>query len=159
MSSHKIEVQRIAAKAVIANANNEVLLLREANSYAEGTNIGKYLLPGGRIEIGEKFFDGLKREIAEETGLEVIVGEPLFVSEWFPVIKAVPHQIVAIFFACKASTTTVTLSQEHDHYLWIHPNDIQNYELTSSDRQAIQKWISCPGISLMSNGALKEVTL
>ncbi len=54
----KIDVQCIAAKAVIANEKNEVLVLREAKSYGQGTNIGKYLLPGGRIEIGERYLMG-----------------------------------------------------------------------------------------------------
>src|SRR5580692_8964493 len=34
----KAEIQRIAGKALIINAKNEVLMLREANTYAEGTN-------------------------------------------------------------------------------------------------------------------------
>lgn len=136
----KIHVQRIAAKALILNEKNEVLALREAKSYEDGTNIGRYLLPGGRIEIGEPYFDGLKREIREETGLEITIVKPILVSEWFPVIKGVPHQIIGVFFLCKPLTSTITLSSEHDHHVWINPNQLIDYAMLDSDLQAIKTY-------------------
>jgi len=44
--------------------NNEILLVKKAR----GAYIGKYDLPGGSIEHGEKPIDTLKRELLEETG-------------------------------------------------------------------------------------------
>lgn len=73
-------VLRVAAKGVIVN-KGRVLILREAETYIEGTNIGKYGLPGGRIELGESFMDGLHRETKEETGLEVIPKHPVYLGE------------------------------------------------------------------------------
>lgn len=139
---NKINVQRIAAKAVIVNEKNEVLIVREANTYQEGTNAGRYLLPGGRIEIGEHYFDGLKREVLEETGLEIAIKEPLFVSEWFPVIKGVKNQIIGIFFACKPLTSSITLSLEHDLYVWVEQTRLADYDMPDSDRQALSIWQS-----------------
>ncbi len=137
-----IQVQRIAAKAIIINDTNEVLLLREAKTNVDGTNAGKYLLPGGRIEMGEKIFDALQREVREETGLSVAVGEPVFVSEWFPVIRGVPNQIVGIFFACKPLTLEIILSAEHDHFVWADPLDLAGYAMADNERQAIQALIN-----------------
>src|SRR5689334_4154851 len=105
--------QRIACKAVIAY-RSRVLIIREAATYADGTNIGKYHLPGGRIEPGEPFLSGLEREVFEETGLRVVVGQPFFVGEWFPIIRGEQNQIVAIFFTCRAVSDKITLSEEHD---------------------------------------------
>lgn len=141
---NKISVQRIATKAIIANEKNEILLVREAR-YDEGTNAGKYMLPGGRIEIGEPYLDGLKREVREETGLDVVVGAPVFVGEWFPVIKGVPIQIVAIFFACRALSTQVVLSAEHDAYVWVNPGQLGAYNMTPADLQALQAWGAMTG--------------
>ncbi|MBX9831309.1 NUDIX domain-containing protein [Candidatus Babeliales bacterium] len=134
---NKISVQRIATKAIIANEKNEILLVREAR-YDEGTNAGKHMLPGGRIEIGEPYLDGLKREVREETGLEVAVGAPVFVGEWFPVIKGVPTQIVAVFFACRALSSHVVLSAEHDQFMWVNPGQLGAYNMAPADVQAIQ---------------------
>lgn len=139
-----IQVQRIAAKAIIVNDKNEVLLLREAKTNVDGTNVGKYLLPGGRIEMGERILDALQREVSEETGLAVVIGEPVFVSEWFPVIRGVPNQIVGIFFACKPLTTEISLSVEHDHFVWGNPLDLADYAMADNERQAIQTLMKSP---------------
>lgn len=48
-------VQRIAMKAVIVNKEGKVLVLREAATYGDGTQRGRYHMPGGRIEAGENF--------------------------------------------------------------------------------------------------------
>ena len=113
-------IQRVATKALIVN-DGQVLILREANTYEEGTNIGRYGLPGGRVKPGEAWEDALKREVREETGLDIEIGQPLYVGEWRPIIEGVPHQIVAIFFRCKALGTDVRLSDEHDDYQWADP--------------------------------------
>ncbi len=134
--------QRVAAKALIVNDEGKVLILREANTYEEGTNIGRYGLPGGRTEPGEKFFDGLAREVKEETGLEVKPLKPLYVGEWFPVIKDVLHHITAIFFACKAMGTALALSEEHDHFEWIDPERYADYDMMDPDDKVIQAWIA-----------------
>ncbi|QQR52963.1 NUDIX hydrolase [bacterium] len=85
--------QRIAAKALITNGH-QILLLREAATDIEATQIGNYQVPGGRIEPGESFFDGLKREVKEETGLNVTVGQPAFVCEWFPLSAVRPTTLL-----------------------------------------------------------------
>ena len=107
--------QRIACKAVI-RYRSKVLILREAATYQDGTNTGRYHVPGGRLEPGEAFADGLAREVREETGLSITIGKPVYVGEWRPVIHGEPNQIVAIFFACTARTNKVRLSEEHDAF-------------------------------------------
>jgi 8-oxo-dGTP diphosphatase len=138
MADNQTIVQRIAFKAVITNDKNEVLLLREASTYEEGTNIGKYHLPGGRLEPGEAWQDGLKREVAEESGLEVEIIKPLFVGEWRPVIKGVQNQIVALFMVCKATqTSSVKLSEEHDDYKWVGADAWHNLNVMSPEDEVL----------------------
>ncbi|HEX9153244.1 MAG TPA: NUDIX hydrolase, partial [Candidatus Saccharimonadales bacterium] len=84
-------VLRVAAKGLIVNEEGKVLIVREAVTYGDGTQIGRYGLPGGRIDIGEMYLEGLKRECMEEVGLEVEPLYPLFVGEWHPNIKGTPH--------------------------------------------------------------------
>ena len=43
-------ILKVAAKAVIMNAEGKILIVREADTYEEGTKIGKWGLPGGRID-------------------------------------------------------------------------------------------------------------
>ena len=58
----------IFAGGCIFNDNGEVLLQRRADS-------NKWGFPGGAIELGEAPEDAVRREVKEETGLEVEVGD------------------------------------------------------------------------------------
>lgn len=131
-------VQKIAVKGVISNQKSEILILREAKTYIEGTNIGSWQLPGGRLDAGENFEAGLFREVIEETGLDIEIVKPIYVGEWLPNIKGVQHHIVGIFFYCKATSTEVTLSEEHDTYKWITQKKSIKYNVIEPDNTAIK---------------------
>lgn len=128
--------QRIAVKAVIAQ-DGKILILREAATYGEGTQHGRYQLPGGRVEVGEHFEEALRREIQEESGLKIEIGRPLYVGEWRPVIKGTPNQIVAIFFVCTPKTTDVKLSTEHDDFQWIDPAKRSDFDIMDPEDKVI----------------------
>jgi 8-oxo-dGTP diphosphatase len=131
--------QRIALKAVIINEKNEALILREGDTYVEGTNIGKFGLPGGRLDPGEAWDEGLRREVKEETGLEVEILHPVYIGEWRPVIKGVPHQIVAVFVACRAKDTSkIRLSEEHDHFEWVTLGSMKTFNLMDPDDKVLE---------------------
>lgn len=130
-------VLQVAAKAILVDDRGRVLLLRESDKHVTNTTAGRYSCPGGRIEPGESFIDGLRREVREETGLEIEVGAPLFVGEWRPIILGVPHQIVGIFLACKVTgKATVHVSEEHDKFLWINPKKRKEYDIVDPDWEA-----------------------
>jgi mutator protein MutT len=57
--------------------NGRALLIRRA---AEPLR-GQWSLPGGRLELGETMAEGVARELKEETGIEVRVGELIEVFE------------------------------------------------------------------------------
>lgn len=134
--------QRVALKAVITNSNNEVLVLREASTYDEGTNIGRYGIPGGRLAPGELWEDGLRREVAEETGLQIEILRPLYVGEWRPIIKGIPHQIIAIFMECKTDDTVPTLSDEHDVYKWVNSDSWQTLNMLYPDSDVLRTYFA-----------------
>ena len=122
---------------MIVNASGQVLVVRESASHTTNTQAGRYTLPGGRLEPGESYLDGLKREAREEVGLQVEPERPLYVGEWRPVIKGVPHQIIAIFMLCRAKEAEIRLSEEHDGFAWITPKDREQYELADPDWEVI----------------------
>lgn len=133
-------VQRIAMKAVIVN-NGKILLLREAATYGDGTQRGRYHMPGGRIEPGENFEDALRREVKEETGLEIVIEYPLYVGEWRPVIRGVPHQIVATFFVCTMKAGEIVLSTEHDDYQWVNPKDYRKFDVMDPEDKVLDRYV------------------
>ncbi len=133
-------LQRVALKAVIVNDEDKILLLREASTYEEGTNVGRYQIPGGRLEPGEKWEDGLHREVAEETGLTVEVRKPLYVGEWHPVIKGTQNQIIAVYVICESSHKKVQLSEDHDAYVWVSAADYSRYDVLDPEGKVIEAY-------------------
>lgn len=134
----------VAAKAVITNDLGQVLVLKEQVS-EEGTNAEKWGLPGGRLNLGERFLNGLAREVMEETGLVVKVGYPVMVGEWHPVIKGEERQIIAVFVACKAeSSAKIFLSEEHDDFKWITEENISHLIFMQPDDEVIKRYFSNP---------------
>lgn len=131
----------LAMKSFIVK-DGKVLILRESTRYGEGTQTGNYDVPGGRLKPGEEWSAGLKREVFEETGLQVKEGKPIAVSEWRPVVKGEQWQIVAVFFECFVESGSLKLSQDHDAYLWIDPKDYLNYPMPPKNIPAFEAYTS-----------------
>lgn len=129
----------LAAKAFIQNEQGEVLILREGNSYQEGTNLRKWDVPGGRLEPGETLLEGLAREVGEESGLTVTVERLLDARENFPVIKDEKVHIVRLYYLCQCTEGNVTLSTDHDTFAWITKEEASSYSLMDDVKDLIQK--------------------
>lgn len=125
-------VQQVAAKAIIVNDDGKLLVVREA-PLGTRTQVGRYQIVGGRVDPGETYEDALQREVKEEVGLEVEVGEPLYIGEWRPNVKGVQLQIFAFFSVCRAKSTDVKLSEEHDDYQWVDPHEYSGVDIMVPD--------------------------
>lgn len=54
-----------------------LLLVRRSNE----PRMGQWAVPGGKVELGETMLDAGRREVREETGLEVEIGEVVWAGE------------------------------------------------------------------------------
>ena len=64
---------RVAVGAIVFH-DSKVLLVRRGKPPAEDL----WAIPGGSVEIGESLKSAAEREIFEETGIRICVGEPAF---------------------------------------------------------------------------------
>lgn len=67
MAPSSSQVPVLGVAAVIWNDRRQLLLIRRTKEPRKG----QWSLPGGKVEFGENIEDALRREIREETGLEV----------------------------------------------------------------------------------------
>ncbi len=77
MSEEKIMV---AVGAVITDDSDRVLLVKHKPERG-GFWQGKWICPGGKLELGESIEDGIRREVKEETNLEIRLTTPLIPFE------------------------------------------------------------------------------
>jgi 8-oxo-dGTP pyrophosphatase MutT (NUDIX family) len=131
-------IQRVAAKAVIVNDKDQVLILREAATYGEGTQRGRYHMPGGRLEPGETLEVALSREVLEETGLEIDIGFPVYAGEWRPILKGIQNQIIGIFIQCKPKSDIVVLSSEHDEFYWVGSDNYRDFDIMDPEDKVLE---------------------
>ena len=67
---------RVAVGGVVIK-EDRVLLVRRGKAPSEG----EWAIPGGSVELGETLQEAVRREILEETGISIRVGEPIHIFD------------------------------------------------------------------------------
>lgn len=132
----------VSQKAVIFNGDGNILAIRRSNTHPlrpKGWDI-----PGGDLEFGEDAKEGIKREIAEETGLEVYDLRVVDVISW-------PNDRgefwITICYLAKTKTDQVKLSWEHDDFKWVTPDEFQQLDALPRIKQFVATLESLKGKS------------
>jgi 8-oxo-dGTP diphosphatase len=91
--------------------------------------------PGGRINEGETdVIEALKREVREETALEIQVGRPF--ATWL----GRESTVYLVGYRCRYLSGEVTLSNEHAAYRWVSREDCDEVDDKSAPYDALRAY-------------------
>jgi 8-oxo-dGTP diphosphatase len=119
---------RLACYGLIQNSQGETLLIqRPANKHFPN----QWELPGGKLDTAETPGQAVRREALEETGLAVT---PLSLA------GAVEHEVkgfhvIMLILKCRLDGGTIQLSDEHQSFRWLPPEQIRQLDLTPQLRK------------------------
>jgi ADP-ribose pyrophosphatase YjhB (NUDIX family) len=101
---------------------------------------GRWSLPGGHLELGETVRDGVRREVREETGLEVEVGPLVDVVDRMAADAAggVGYHFVLVDFVCRGVGEPVAGSDAGEVAL-VEPDDLARFGLAGSTEAVIRR--------------------
>jgi len=114
--------------AAVIQQRGKLLIARRP---AAGLLGSMWEFPGGKLHPGEDLSACLQREILEELGVQVEVGEPLGVYQ-----HAYTHFRVTLHaFACRLAEGSQPQPLEHEALAWVLPGELAVYPMGKIDRK------------------------
>lgn len=122
--------------ALIFNSEGKVFLMK-SHKWRD-----KYVMPGGHIELGEGIKDALKREIKEETGLDIFDIEYIYFQEFiFDDAFWKKRHFIFFDFACKTNSTKVKLNSEGQQYVWVSLEEALKLPVEPYTKRTIEEYM------------------
>ena len=123
----------VAVKALVCYGRKFLLIKRTTEARGDYYH---WEFPGGRLEFGESPMQALKREINEETGLEV---EKLILLNAWNSFKDECTEIIGLTYICTANGDNVMLSKEHTDYEWVTYEEMNDYNLVKGMSRQLEE--------------------
>ena len=121
----------------VAIKNGKILVVKRA--FAPGA--GKWSIPGGLVEVGEKLSEACSRETLEETGLKVDVLELINVFDMIERDdeKRIKYHYVLVDFLVKPVGGEEKPSAEVTEMRWVSIDEARSLGLTRTARRALDE--------------------
>ena len=105
--------------ALIFNKKGEIFMLK-THKWSD-----KYALPGGHIDFGETMVEAVKREVKEETNLDI------YDIKFFRPVDCISpddyhrekKHFIFLDFTARTNSEDVKLNEEAEDYIWVKPKD------------------------------------
>jgi 8-oxo-dGTP diphosphatase len=137
---HKRQRQRLGAYGIARDIEGRILLVRAATYL---TVAGRWFLPGGGVEHGETPADALRREVTEETGLDIGAVTLLGVlSDTWPIPDGTILHSVRLVYRLEdwSGTLRDEASGSSDRAAWFSPSELDSVQLVRYVREALARF-------------------
>jgi 8-oxo-dGTP diphosphatase len=130
----------VAVGAVIEDDGGRILLVKHKQERG-GYWQGKWICPGGELEVGEEIEEGIKREVKEETNLEVELITPLVTFDRIVKVdgKASLH-VIYIDYVARLIGGELKVGSDAGEALWVEKKSISKmWQELHEDTQRLLK--------------------
>ncbi len=128
----------VAVGAMIEHAESgRILLLKRSADVAFLPGVWEDI--GGRLKQFEEPEHALRREVREESGLEIEIVRPINIFHLFHGERNAENEMIIITYWCRCHSEHVVLSDEHSAYRWLPPQEalrLAEHEGVRSDLEA-----------------------
>jgi ADP-ribose pyrophosphatase YjhB (NUDIX family) len=104
----------VSVAGVVIDKDQRALVIRRSDN-------GHWEAPGGILELDETFEDGVRREVAEETGMAVTV------NDLSAVYKNLAYAIVALVFRCSPGPGQLHRTEESRDVRWMTREEVRHH--------------------------------
>ncbi|EOT30056.1 NUDIX hydrolase [Enterococcus saccharolyticus] len=132
----KVYKPRFGAYVVIHRENKQEIIIVQAPN-------GAYFLPGGEIEQGENHLQAINREMLEEVGFEVKVGNYLgeALEYFYSSHRDTYYEHPGYFYVVDAWEKVAEPTETTNELAWVTPADAMLLLKRGSHRWAVQEWL------------------
>ncbi len=129
----------VLAVSAAVYRQGRILLIKRASQPC----LGKWALPGGKVEYGESLAHAAARELMEELGIRVRL---LCLYRLVEIIcpESGYHYVIAVFAAEYVGGEVAPEPGEVEDYAWLEPREALKLDLTSSTRAVVEGLLSEP---------------
>lgn len=120
--------------------DGRALIVRRAHEPRKG----EWSLPGGMLDLGESLADGAKREVREETGLDVEVGA---IVETFDRVHRdadgrIRYHFVIVDFVCWSLEGDPVAGSDAEAVAWVTAEELDVYGVNAHAASVIRKGLA-----------------
>lgn len=120
------------AVGAIAVKDGRLLMVQRARD----PGAGLWSLPGGRVEHGEYLADALRREVMEETGLQVDVQELVGILE----VVGDPHYVILDYLTEVAGDDVPAAADDVSDARWVPLDEVAALPCTPRFAETLRGW-------------------
>lgn len=125
----------VSVAGVVVNDEGKILAVKRRDN-------GEWQPPGGVLELNETIEEGLRREILEESGIQIAVG-PLT-----GIYKNMHLGVIALVFRCAPAGGRMRISDETVHVRWMSLSEVEAAMTPSFAIRVIDSMIAPTSVNL-----------
>ena len=134
--AHEFPAAPVVGVGAVVVRDGKALIVKRAHEPRKG----EWSLPGGRVELGESLEHATRREIKEETGLDVEVGPLVEVFDRVHRLDGrVRYHFVIVDYLCRCDGGEACAGDDAEDVAWVTAGELEAFGVNAHAAAVIRK--------------------